>query len=263
MDLPSRAQPANRQQPCASGMLISAGCTLSGWTRCRLRASQRAREGERRGEAGGGRGRETAACAKERLPAAHPLRPPAHRPVERVTRHVGRLLHVLVACAQESPAVAVGHRRERLGAAAHSSAQLSTASERRIHTDGRTTSRTRTLLPEPLGAPFYARQRRQTLPELGLKAHAPSGVCASAGVGGRRRALVHMHVRVRPRAQQHHKVRVCRRHGARCAAICCRGASRLTRTEASTEVTTPVRVAAVERRFMRDRIDGDGVLLPR
>ena len=48
-----------------------------------------------------------------------------------------------------------------------------------VHTH--TASRTRTLAPpEPLGAPLFARQRRQAFPELGLEAHAPSG--ARAGV---------------------------------------------------------------------------------
>jgi len=78
-----------------------------------------------------------------------------------------------------------------------------------VHTH--TASRTRTLAPpEPLGAPLFARQRRQAFPELGLEAHAPSGACA--GVGVRLCARACACVRVLARAQQHHKVRVCRRH---------------------------------------------------
>ena len=46
------------------------------------------------------------------------------RPVERVSRHVGRLLHVIVARAQEAVAVAVAHRCQRIGAGAHSSRVL-------------------------------------------------------------------------------------------------------------------------------------------
>jgi hypothetical protein len=46
------------------------------------------------------------------------------RPVERVSRHVGRLLHVMVARAQEAAAIAVAHRCQRLRAGAHRSRVL-------------------------------------------------------------------------------------------------------------------------------------------